>query len=197
LNDTVKHLDNIPTCFCTMAIENIIEKTLDLLNGILRMKKAGDQIKKVVGIYDNMNSVVQKSPVESFIVHKAENGGGLIKPGSHLYSSMIYESFRAPAQSVKEKYQRVELDGEYIQMLARLYAQGSVRVLSATMPDGIMKTAFRAEETMYSEFYYLHHDRKAFYYCSLSTKIPNESFADFRVRNDISIAINNIRNLLK
>jgi hypothetical protein len=180
-----------------MGWDTVIANALDIVKFILRRRKAGDQIVKVVGIYDNMNQVINNTAVERCLVIKAENGGGEIKPGSHLYASIVYEDFRGPLRTVKHKYQRVACDGEHMKLLMAMYVQGSARAFVETMPDSFLKDVYKAERIHYVEFYYLHHDKEAFYYCSMVTTKGGETFSDERFRTEIALAVNNIRNLFK
>lgn len=135
----------------------------------LRRRRAQDQIKKVVEIYDIMNGIIHDTDVERILVFKGHNGGGLIKPGSELYSSCIYEEFVQPFKSVKTIYQNLPLDKEYVKILLDICSNKEVKIRTENLPDCFLKNIYLSENVKESHLYYLYQDKKSVYYCSLAT----------------------------
>lgn len=181
----------------TMSWSDAISSVFEFGNSLLKIRRAGDQINNVVEIYDNMNYVLARTPAERFLVLKAHNGGGIVRPGESLYGSIMYEDYRDPLTSIKSAWQKFEFDADYLKTISRVYAEGMVRLHAHRLRPGIMRSAYEAAGVTYSEMYYLHQNRKASFYCSIVTTKENETFDHPAYRNEINIATNNIRNLIK
>lgn len=179
-----------------MSWSDAISNVFEFGTALLKIRRAGDQIKNVVAIYDNMNYVLARTPAERFLVLKAHNGGGIVRPGESLYGSIIYEDYRAPLTSVKAAWQGFEFDSEYLKLITNVYADGHSRIHTTRLNRGILKNALESVSIRYSEMYFLHQNKKASFYCTISTT-KDENFDHPAHRNEITIAVNNIRNLLK
>ncbi len=151
------------------------------------------QIKKVVAIYDSMHRVLDETPVERFLILKAHNSGGIIKPNTPLYISVIYEDYTHPFKSVKDDYQRLTIDEEYLRMLVTLCNQKSIRVTTSELPNGILKSIYQGEGVKYAEMYYLGQDRKNIYFCTCGTSASTWEDNSYQ-KMTVQIQINTIKN---
>jgi len=156
--------------------------------------KPSKEIKKVVKIYDEMHKVLDETDVQRMLVIKAHNGGGLIRPSTQLYVSVLYEDYTVPFKSVKEEYQKLPVDSEYLRMMSILCEQKSVKLIPKEMRPGILKEIYTTEGVQYAEIYFLGQDRKNLYFVSLATawekgwdKNPGQSLI-------VKLAVNTLKN---
>lgn len=178
-----------------MAWSEAIGEVFKFLNNIFSTPK--QQIRKVVSIYDSMHKVLDETAVERFLIFKAHNSGGTIRSNTPLYSSVIYEDYTHPFKSVKEDYQKLPVDEEYLRMLAVLSTQKSVKIRTSEMASGILKDIYRGEGVKYSEIYYLGHDKKNIYYCSCGSSVEGgweeSDYQKMIIQIQVNIIKNNIR----
>ncbi len=175
-----------------MAWNDLFTEVLKLVNFITL--KPSREIKKVVKIYDEMHRVLADTDVERFLIFKAHNGGGLIRPMTPLYASVIHEDYTEPFTSVKEKYQQLRIDSEYIRLLDQVCGLKKVEIYTKDVKSQFLKEIYDGEGVKYSEVFFLGQDKKNLYYCSIvsSKEKAWQNHKDQELA--ISIAINNIRN---
>lgn len=178
-------------------LSELLTEMFKFFNNIFSLKKSGEEIKHVVNIYDNMNTVLNTTEVERFLILKAHNGGGKIKAGSELYASVLYEDYRLPFKTVKEAYQKLMVDAEYVRMLNDIYINQRCNFISSTMPEGLLKNLYESEGVKYSELYFLYQDKKSFYFCSIATSKDQRMIQTRAQQAVINVAVSNIRNDLK
>jgi hypothetical protein len=127
------------------------------------------QIEKVINIYDTMHLVLEETAVERFIIFKAHNGGGIIKPSGELYVTALYEDYTYPFHSVKSQYQKIEVDEIYARMLLDVIQKGQVHLYADEMKDGLLKGIYQSEGVHEARIFFLGQDKKFIFYCSCAT----------------------------
>lgn len=143
-----------------------------------------NQIKKVVRIYDAMHMILDETNVQRFIVFKAHNSGGVIKPSCELFVSALYEDYTDPFDSVKAVYQHLPLDSSYVKMLVDVIQNKKVAFTTSEMSEGLLKQIYTEEGVVRSFVYFLGNDRKNIYFCSAATSeehITNKIIVDLGV----------------
>src|SRR5574339_509013 len=100
------------------VLAELATEILRFFNNIFR--KPSREIGKVVRIYDALHRVIEETKVQRILIIKAHNGGGLIKPDTPLFVSVLYEDYTHPLDTVRNDYQKVEVDEEYIRLLRDL-----------------------------------------------------------------------------
>lgn len=171
------------------AITEIFRFFNNLISG------ARSHIRKVVNIYDSMHKILDETQVERFIIFKAHNGGGFIRPNTPLYVSAIYEDYTHPFHSVKDSLQKLEVDEGYLRMLASINTKNKVIITTATLEKGFLKDLYESEGVKYAEIYYLGQDRKSLYFCSAASSFIWEDNSYNRAA--LNLGITKIRNNIK
>jgi hypothetical protein len=175
-----------------MTYIEIIGELLKFINNIFITPRK--QIKKVISIYDSMHRVLDETAVERFLIVKAHNSGGIIKPNTPLYISVIYEDYTHPFKSIKDDYQKLSIDEEYLRMLVSLCNQKSVKILTKDLPKSLLKSIYEGEGVKYSELYYLGQDKKNIYFSSCATSVEGGWEDNSYQKMTIEIQMNTIRN---
>lgn len=182
----------------SVALVSILGKYLEFRwTQTKKVKKASDVIKVVSTIYQIMQKVVNETPVERFIILKAENGGGRPKVGAHLYATAVMESHSNPEHTIIDKYSKLRVDSHYIEMLSDIIAKEKVLVTTSNLPTSLLKTIYLAEAVKYSEIRLLHTTDDAIYYCSVATTMENEYFQDPSTVLNVELSCNKISEILK
>lgn len=178
-----------------MAWSDVIAEGIRFLNNIFVTPR--DQVKKIVTIYDTMHRIVEDSPVERFLILKAHNGGGVIKPNTPIYSSVIFEDYTHPFRSVKDQYQKLQADEEYLRLLVDVISKKRVVLKTNELSPGLLKTIYDGEGVKYSEICFLGNDKKNIYYCSCATSVENGWEQSPYDKNLIFMAVNTIKQNIK
>jgi hypothetical protein len=173
-----------------------LTELLKFFNTLLKLRVSPEkQIQKVVSIYDTMNMVLRETSVERFLIFKAHNGGGIIKPTGELYVSTLYEEFTEPFYAVKWKYQKLEVDKEYVKMLLNLIQDKVLQCKTSDLKDSMLKGLYENDGVVESKIYYLGQDKKAVYFCSCSTSTEwNPTQAE---NSTLDVAISTIKQNIK
>lgn len=129
-------------------------------------KKLGD-INQIHRIIDDLRS---KTVIQRVLIWKSENGGGIARFGDNLKMSVVYESYEAPFQSVKDQYEGIETDGNSIKMLVEMQERGEIAMFIHDMNDKILKRLYQGDGAFWSMWFSIGPGSdKAFYYASIST----------------------------
>ena len=150
-----------------------------------------------IEIQQIIDRVINISSADRFLILKTENGGGKPRLGSHLYSSVMYESIKPPLNSVKNDYQRLLVDDIYVKMLSDIGPGAPNRLNIHQMKEGILKNIYRVENIEYSEVHYIGETDSAFLYLSIATSKKDNDFHEPLDRVEIEIAISKIRGIFK
>ena len=132
-----------------------------------KSKKAMEDIAK---IYDCMQDIIDNTPINRVLVLATHNDGSEIKPGTKLFTSVLYEKLNGNFKSVKGEYQNIPLDAEYLNMLVELLNKERVVMHVPTAKDGLLKSIYEKEGVKYSKVIYLADSkRKKIWYLSCAT----------------------------
>lgn len=144
-----------------------------------------------------MKPVLENTPVERFMILKAENGGGNIVPGTILYITAIYEDYRPPFKKGLHKIDRWRADRVSIEMISAVCSQGSVSVIVDEMEDDNKSYDFYVSEKIaQSEVYFLAQRKDKIFYCSLSTS-TKVNLDTPEIRNEIAMSLDRLREIFK
>lgn len=186
-----------------MFTKELLEIALEIVK-FFRQKfgqsKAGDAIVQTAAIYDEMRKIVDdpENGIGRFMILKCHNGGGDIKSGTPQYVSTIHEEVRLPFTSVKKDYQKLSIDGAYVEMLKEIYLKQYKDYNRALMERGsLLYDIYSAEKVTHSRIFFPRHSKNAFWFCSLATHEPVHRFDEPETKLAVRLAVNNIKNLIK
>ena len=150
----------------------------------------------LIEVQQIMERVLDKTGTQRFLIMKTENGGGKPRLGTHLYSSVMYEAYNSPMDSVKEDYQRLLVDDIYVKMLSDIGPSTPNKLIRNKMKEGILKRIYTKEGVAYSEIHYLTETDNAFFYLSVATN-EDDRFDDPIDRVEIEIAVSKLVNIFE
>ena len=161
--------------FWIVVITTIIGPSLGWIGKILwdyyktRNKNAvGEYIDLIRDIYYYLEIARKDLGCARAVVLKAENGGGIPKPGHQIYSSVLWESTDAKTPSIRKKWQKQPVDEEYTKILAQLYQNKSVQIYTKSMEESQLKNLYLATKIHQSQVFHIYHDEAKFIYLSLN-----------------------------
>ena len=149
-------------------------------------------------VYRAMERIITVTSVERFVIFKGSNGGGVPRPGQPFYASAVHEKHKDEHhERLVEKYKRIEVDANYIQMLLETISTGRKSLDVDKMEPGLLRSIYRSEGIQHSECYFLGKTEKEVYYCTLATTKDKQRFTGDGDRVEIDLAISRIREVFK
>lgn len=146
-------------------------------------------------VHQAMNTVIQKSSVDRFLLLKGSNGGGIPHPGRPFYSTVIHSVHDDPNyQDLTQIYNKVKVDGEYINMLIRVLSGEVVKFRTEEMTPSLLKNFYKMEGVEYAEIFLLAHSKTEIWFVSIATHNSQNDFQSDKERGIIELAVNEIRN---
>lgn len=119
-------------------------------------------------VYYTLLTILRDTKAHRVVVLKTTNGGGRPTLTGRLYSSVIYEAFENPLTSVKENWQKQELDPAYMELLFNMNKTGRISVITETMQKGILRDLYLAEGIKKSWIYKIYERENEYIYISLN-----------------------------
>ncbi|MBL4769491.1 MAG: hypothetical protein JKY94_17595 [Rhodobacteraceae bacterium] len=118
--------------------------------------------------YETLSKLLAQLRCHRVVVFKAENEGGIPRPGHPLTSSVIYEVFGYPMRGSSEGWQKQECDGPYVELLAQLTVAKALTVCRGDVTEGShLADHYEAHGVLRSEIFALGvQDGSAFLYLS-------------------------------
>jgi hypothetical protein len=176
-----------------LAWSNAVTEVFKFLNNFFSNPKK--QIEKVITIYDTINTIIDETSVERFLIFKAHNGGGIIKPSGELYVSALYEGYCCAFHASKWRYQKVEIDEEYARMLLEIIQKGNIHLKTEDMKDCLLKGIYINDKVKESKLYFLGQTKKHIFYCSAATS--KDWLLDQQEKTKLDLAVGKIKQNIK
>lgn len=165
-----------------------------------RLKKRKERtyratIPKIHDVYMHLNNVVSKLGSSRAMIMYTENGGGQPTVGAQLYVSIVYEVVHF-THSIRNAFQRIRLDENYIRMLKYMQEDpdGRTIVMTDQMPDCLLKKIYLEAGTEMAILYRVQETKKRLFYASFN--FPHNNLSSNLIYHcDLEAAA--IRNLFK
>jgi len=125
----------------------------------VRKRKAGRVEAGFVGIhrtYELLSSILHQTTANRVLLLKCENGGGVPGPMSEVYSSVLIERHDDRIDSVADKWQRIQVDGWYAQLMSDIIRHGhAVRRTMDMSEESALRAVYEAQGVDHSEVFHL------------------------------------------
>lgn len=163
-----------------------------------RLAAPSNAILKVEEIYSKcMKPILDNTPAERCAIIAVENGGQMLMPGSPIYVSVVYNDYRKPLESVVDKYQRLQCDKDYIEMLSVAMREGYVNFRTEKIPDTAMiKPLLVDHKIKYTEIHFIAQTEKKMYMLSIVTTQDGD-LQENHTRAQILLGVNSARNIFR
>lgn len=139
-------------------------------------------------------ALISESTVQRCLVLKLTNGGGEPVPGKTYYSTAMVGEVDSVYKHKPIHYEAIQIDNEYIAMVAKARAERRVQLLVETMPYCILRTFYKSEGVQFSEAHYLCSTPDATYFMTFAT------YDEIHLQpswGQILRCVNDVRRLLK
>jgi hypothetical protein len=156
-----------------------------------------DVIGDVHTTYTLLNELLASVTADRVVLLRAENGGNIPTIGKELTSSIVYEVFSETSHAIRDTWQKQTLDDAYVWMLKHVSTDGFVELVTAEMPDGILKTLYMRHNVVASHVWGVYSTEGAYYYLAIGfmdiANVPPRSDAAYR--DQVRVAVGKIGGL--
>lgn len=125
------------------ALTTLIKGTFDVIKS--RMDKETvfpETIRKIKQIYSLMDDLKSEVGCDRVLIMSTKNGGGIPRPGAHLYASVLYETFDKKLEAVMPYWQHRQVDLAYVKILSKVEERNVVYIDTDDMDEGILKDIY-------------------------------------------------------
>lgn len=127
-----------------------------------------EKIKKVFNdtrdMYAVMNEITRNTPYKRVSILRLNNGGMDITPLSKMYLSVLHESYDSPLNSVKEDYNDLLIDYDYLQILVKCFNSKKHQFKTQNLNPSMIKSQYIEEGVMAGKILFLTKNSKSQYF---------------------------------
>lgn len=156
-----------------LGLGTVLKTLVDWWIASRKERKANDKaftqvFKDVHEVYYVLLTMLRNCKADRVVVLKTTNGGGRPTLTGNLYSTVMYEAFEYPLQSVKSNWQNQLLDSQYMSMLFEMNKTGKLVVVTDALPQGILKDLYQKHGIVKSWVYRIHERETEYIYLSVN-----------------------------
>lgn len=135
--------------------------------------------------------------VDRAIVFQAHNGGNKFVVGVQKYASILWEPPATAIPPVKETFQKVKLDNDYLELLYKTTLQNVVILDTEIMAHGLLRKVYESDNIKGSLVFFLISTDFCIYYMSVSTKHDINMLTVPVTYSKIQLFVNEIKQTLQ
>jgi hypothetical protein len=193
-----------------LPVSNIIVAILNFLGGAgfvkiinhfrektrkKHLEKLSNNLQDLSQIYRIIEQLLQDSGADKVLILRASNGGGIPKPGSEMFTKLLYASTVDEDLEIYQKYNSIKIDGPYVDMLIDIQKNGQTYKVIKDMPNSLLKRLYQSENIQYSEIYFLGNNANEMYYCIVDSMDIDKKFEEPNKRLSIELGINDVKKI--
>ena len=175
------------------ALAAAIKGIFEILKLRMEHKQAFPKtIEKMNAIYGLMDELKSSVNCDRVLICSTKNGGGIPRPGAHLYVSVLFETYNSNFVSLSEWWQNRQVDEQYVKMLSGLEDKGIIVLETGKMKKSMLKETYEAQEIQASilgkiketgdNYYFICCDFKESYKINVPARVHLANYAQ-RIRD--------------
>lgn len=132
--------------------------------------------KVIEEIYGELDVSIRRTACVRALLLKTENGGGIPKIGSKIYSSVVFERVSDEVAATKKLWQSQELDSVYVKNLVKMVTseQSTVDLEIDEWEGSTVYDVYRSGGVECSRIYEVARSKKAYYYLSFNFPVKTD-----------------------
>lgn len=153
-------------------------------------------IDNLAQLHRAMDKVLANTSADRFLILKGSNGGGVPKPGSPYFVSVIHAVRKdGDSNNLVESYQNLLVDLHYLEMLSDILLKGSVTFKVSKMPKGLLQRIYQSEGVTSSTVFSIAKSETELFFGIIATHRPDGDLLAPSEVLPIELGINEIRNV--
>jgi len=176
------------------ALTALIKGTIGIIKKRMELRSAfPEAIKKIKKIYSLMDELKAEVECDRVLIMSTKNGGGIPRPGAHLYASVLYETFDKKMEAVMPYWQQRQVDLAYVKVLSGLEEYGVIEIDTVDIDDGLLKDIYISHGVKKSIVAKIKSTSNHYYYLSCNFTSKNSANLQAKVKiSDVAIRIRDI-----
>lgn len=153
-------------------------------------------VREIAQLYSTMQTVINDTPADRFLILMLSNGGRLINITDKKYVTILDEVHNTNAAAIINDYDRFRVDAAYLRMFSMLMQEGQLSTATREIEPSVLRDAYEAAGITHTQLFYIGYKKRRHYFGSISTT-SGQPLIDPPTYNRIQIAINNIRRMFR
>lgn len=153
----------------------------------------------IFDMYTTLDNIYSYDEVNSVMILKGSNGGGIPKPGNDFYVRIINEIHKDEMYINPERFTGIKVDTFHIEMLINLANSqtGKLSYEVKDMPDCLLKRMWQSEGAKYKDVYFLHATDTEYFYCTIGSDKMQQYTDNFELQAQLELGTNSLRQIFK
>lgn len=157
--------------------------------------------KDIADIHRIMESVVEETDYNRFLLCMGEDSAGVLAAGKNLYITAQYEKVNKTQderlEHISDQIQRWKADTPYYDLYSEMLTKGMTEIRYETLPPSKLKDIYTSQNIKSARVYHLMttKDSAKVFYCSVASTLKDEPSASDRVI--IDSAVDKLINIFK
>lgn len=176
------------------AVAKVVEEVVKYRRRKLESKiNMADNARDIADIHRIMESVVEETSYNRFLLCLGEDSAGVLAAGKNLYITAQYEKINRSEderlEHISDQIHRWKADVNYYDLYSEMLTKGMVQITYDTMPPSKLKDIYTTQNVKSSRVYHLMttKDSAKVFFCSVASTLKNEPSAADRVIIDSAV----------
>lgn len=180
------------------VVEEVVKYRRRKLESTVNM---ADNARDIADIHRIMESVVEETSYNRFLLCLGEDSAGVLAAGKNLYITAQYEKINRSEderlEHISDQIHRWKADVNYYDLYSEMLTKGMVQITYDTMPPSKLKDIYTTQNVKSSRVYHLMttKDSAKVFFCSVASTLKDEPSAADRVI--IDSAVDKLINIFK
>ena len=172
------------------VVEEVVKYRRRKLESTVNM---ADNARDIADIHRIMESVVEETSYNRFLLCLGEDSAGVLAAGKNLYITAQYEKINRSEdgrlEHISDQIHRWKADVNYYDLYSEILTKGMVQLKYDTMPSSKLKDIYTSQNVKSARVYHLMttKDSAKVFFCSVASTLKDEPSASDRVIIDSAI----------
>ena len=172
------------------VVEEVVKYRRRKLESTVNM---ADNARDIADIHRIMESVVEETSYNRFLLCLGEDSAGVLAAGKNLYITAQYEKINRSEderlEHISDQIHRWKADVNYYDLYSEILTKGMVQLKYDTMPSSKLKDIYTSQNVKSARVYHLMttKDSAKVFYCSVASTLKDEPSASDRVIIDSAV----------
>lgn len=172
------------------VVEEVVKYRRRKLESTVNM---ADNARDIADIHRIMESVVEETSYNRFLLCLGEDSAGVLAAGKNLYITAQYEKINRSEderlEHISDQIQRWKADINYYDLYSEMLTKSKVTVKTETMPESKLKDIYTTQRIKSAKLYHLMTtmDSSKIFFCSIASTRVEEAKADDRFLIDSAV----------
>lgn len=142
-----------------------------------------------------LDNIVFQTATDRALIVKIHNGGAKMYVGVSKYASVIEESISPEMKPIKDDWQKIKIDKEYLMLVQQLINDGMIILNVDSMNPSTLERTYKSEGVKSVAMFRIRETKFGFYFASFSSTKEEHEFIGSNEFALIELKVNRLRNI--